>query len=491
LNGTDRRIAVGLFLLAFVAYAYFAGGGGWNQNAQLALTRAIVEQRTFAIDSWRGTTGDISEYGGHTYANKPPGLSLIAVPFYAAIYGLESLAGADVNAPLTAILNLWLVTLLTCGVCGALIPVLLYLQGRDVIGASRAEALSIALIFAFATYLFAYSTVLFAHVPSAMLMLLAFMLRERRPLLAGAAAGLAGLCFYVCIPAALILVAFSTSRRAALLMIAGGLPSGVLLGIYHLVCFGSPFATSVETSSAFTEPGAALGVMVAPRPVLLFALTLSAYRGLFYLSPVLLMALGGAVVMWRSGRLRREFCIIASLVALFLAFNISFNGWHGGSAIGPRYLLTVVPFLAIPMFFVTRTFRPLWIALAALSFAFNLLATAVNPLPSKMIDRPLDQYIIPLYVTGQLPASIPREPLWSWKVMLGHASVNRHTPDESYPYTKHAPGSAASDWASFNLGEIFLPGSPLSILPVVFWIAFGSTMLFRTARSDREATGKA
>jgi hypothetical protein len=490
LNGTDRRIAVGLFLLAFGAYAFFAGGGGWNQNAQLALTRAIVEQQTFAIDSWRDTTGDVSEYGGHTYANKPPGLSLIAVPFYAAIYGLESLAGADVNAPLTAILNLWLVTLLTCGVCGAVIPALLYLHGREAIGVSRSEALSIALIFAFATYIFAYSTVLFAHVPSAMLILLAFMLRDRRPLLAGVAAGLAGLCFYVCIPAAVILVAFSRSRRAALQMIAGGLPSGVILGVYHLICFGSPFATSVESSTAFTEPGAALGVMVAPRMALLFALTLSAYRGLFYLSPVLLMALAGAVAMWRSGRMRREFWIIASLITIFLAFNISFNGWHGGSAIGPRYLLTIVPFLAIPMCFAVRAFKPLWIALTALSFVFNLLATAVNPLPSKLIDRPLDQYVIPLYVTGHLPASIPREPLWSWKVMLGHVSVNRHTPDESYPYTKHAPNSAPSDWASFNLGEIFMPGSPLSIVPVVLWIAIGSATLFRVARRGANDAAK-
>ena len=35
---------------------YFFAGGGWNQNSQFDLTRAIVERHTFAIDAYAGNT---------------------------------------------------------------------------------------------------------------------------------------------------------------------------------------------------------------------------------------------------------------------------------------------------------------------------------------------------------------------------------------------------------------------------------------------------
>jgi hypothetical protein len=483
-GGTDRGMAIALFILGFVAYAFFAGGGGWNQNAHLALTRAIVEHGTLEIDAYREASGDLSYHAGHVYANKAPGLSFLAVPAYAVAYALERALDVDPSAPLTVIVNLWIVTTLTCGLAGSLIAPILFLYGRQSLGVSRAGALTVALCLMFGTYLFAYSTVLFAHVPSALFLLLAFVLRQRRPALAGVFAGVAGVCNYLCIPAALLLVLFSRSRRSALRIAAGGIGFGILLSLYHIVCFGSPFTSAVEASPAFTEGGAAFGVLVAPRLELLVAITLPQYRGLFYLSPVLLMAFAGAVVMWRRKEMRRELCLIAALVIGFAAFNISFNGWHGGGAIGPRYLLPIVPLLAIPMFFATAILRPLWLLLAVISCTFNLLATAVNPLPSKMIDRPLTGYIIPLYLTGHLPADTPPNPLWSWKAMLGFVSVNRQTPDELYPYTKHAPGSAASEWASFNLGELLLPGSRASIAFVVLWIVAGSGLLFRAARRE-------
>src|SRR5438270_5858737 len=88
-DDTHRRLAVGLFVLTFVAYAYFYGGGGWNQNANFDLTRAIVERHTFAIDAYYHNTGDISTHAGHIYANKAPGLSLLAAIPYAI--GLRSM----------------------------------------------------------------------------------------------------------------------------------------------------------------------------------------------------------------------------------------------------------------------------------------------------------------------------------------------------------------------------------------------------------------
>jgi hypothetical protein len=128
-GGTDRGMAIALFILGFVAYAFFAGGGGWNQNAHLALTRAIVEHGTLEIDAYRETSGDLSYHAGHVYANKAPGLSFLAVPAYAAAYALERALDVDPSAPLTVIVNLWIVTTLTCGLAGSLIAPILFLYG--------------------------------------------------------------------------------------------------------------------------------------------------------------------------------------------------------------------------------------------------------------------------------------------------------------------------------------------------------------------------
>lgn len=483
MNAADRKIAVGLFFVTFVAYAYFAGGGGWNQNAHFALTRAIVEERTLAIDTWRDTTGDVSYHAGHTYANKPPGLSLFGVAQYAAIVALAKARGIDLADPLVTILSLWLVTVMTCGLFGATIPPTLYVYARRKLSIGSVPAIFVALLMAFGTYLFAYSTVYFAHVVSAALLLLAFVLREERPLSSGIAIGAAALCNYLCIPAALILM---VSRRTGIArFIAGGVPFALLLAAYQLAAFGSPWTTSIDTMDPrFATKGALMGAIVLPDLTVLPAITISRYRGLFYLSPVLLLAIAGAIVMLRLRVFRRELAVITALFAFFVLFNLCFNGWHGGAAIGPRYILTVVPLLAIPMFFATGILRPLWITLAAISIVVNLVVTAVNPLPSRGIGDPIGSYALPLFFTGRLPPHTPAQPLWSWKVMLGHVSVNRQTPQEHYAYHKYPPGSVASEWASFNVGELLLPGSPWSVAPVVLWILGGSLAVLRIARRE-------
>ena len=101
----DRRIAEWLFLLAFFTAAYFYAGAGWNQNAALDLTRAIVERHTFAIDAYAANTGDVSYANGHVYANKAPALSFLAEVPYLLVhaFGVTSLAALGVTAPLSAV----------------------------------------------------------------------------------------------------------------------------------------------------------------------------------------------------------------------------------------------------------------------------------------------------------------------------------------------------------------------------------------------------
>ncbi len=435
---TDRRTAIALFVLALCPYCYFYGGWGANQEVNFALTRAIVEARTLHVDDFTVHEGDIAGgVGGHIYINKPPGLSVLGVVPYKiqrAVQRRGIITFAEFWRP-----NKMLVTIAVCGLCGALISPVLYLYGRRALGASRWSAVAAAIAVAFGTIVFAYSTMYFAHVPSALFLLLALTLLRDQPFLAGLAAGVAGACFFVSAIAALILIplAWHYAPRKAALFVAGGIPVAILLGIYQWICFGSPFTTPVERSASFTEKGLLLGVFGRLDPARLWGLTFSEYRGLFCTAPILLLAFVGAAFMAR--RHRAELLAIAAIVVAFFAIMVAFNGWHGGAAFGPRYLVPIIPLLAIPMMFADRA-RWVWLAVGIVSIAINLAATAVDPMPEPEVARPLTGYILPSLAKGRV--------------------------------------ALVQD--SGNLGElVFGKGNALSILPAALWIVGGSWWILR------------
>jgi hypothetical protein len=458
----DRRIAAALFVLALGPYVYFYGGWGANQEVNYALTRAIVEAHKLHIDDFTGREGDIAAgAGGHIFINKPPGLSALAVPSYYAQFRAQQRGWFTLSD--YWVMNKRLITIQICGVGGALIAPILYLYGRRRLGVSAWSAALVAICIAFGTIVFAYSTMFFAHVPSALFLLLAFVLLRDRPFFAGLAAGIAGACFFLSAIAAVILALLAWSYcswRKAALFVAGGIPVAAALAVYQWICFGSPFTTPVERSISFTDERLFLGVFGRPRLESLWGLTFSEYRGLFICSPVLLFAFAGAVVMIRRRRFLPELAAIAAIVALFFAVNSSFNGWHGGAAFGPRYLLPIVPLMAIPMMFVADRARWLWLAAGAVSIAINLAATAVDPMTLDGITRPITGYVLPNLVAHRVSPEA--------RALL-------------YPECKTlrcAPKKVSLTPDARNLGERWLgEGRATSLLPAMIWIIAGSGLL--------------
>src|SRR5438309_11552762 len=121
----DRQLALWLFLLTFVTYAYFQAGGGWNQNSQFDLTRAIVERRTFAIDAYASNTGDVSRGAGHVYSNKSPALSWIAAIPYAILFAMNHSDSIE-----AIILNTYILTALCVALACTILAWMLYRYAR-------------------------------------------------------------------------------------------------------------------------------------------------------------------------------------------------------------------------------------------------------------------------------------------------------------------------------------------------------------------------
>jgi hypothetical protein len=436
-----------VFLTLLFSYSYFFGGSGFNQNATFDLTRALVEQRVLHIDDYAANTADVSFHAGHTYSNKAPGLAFAAAVPYAVFYAVH---GPPRNA-IDLNIALYLCTVATCGVSGALIGVLLAGVARG-----RGAPFDIALLVGLGTPLFAYSTMLFAHMPAALLVLVSYLLLERqKPALAGLAMGAAVFVNYLCAPLALVFLV-----RGRLKYLLGGLPFAVALAAYQYAAFGSPFRTAIATTNpAFLEESRWMGVFALPRLDALWGITFSPFRGLFYIAPVLLVAVIGIVR-------RREWTILVATALTFLV-NASFNGWHGGYSVGPRYVLTVVPLLALGLIEMHGRLRLLTNVLAAVSLLFNFAVTAVDPQPPDILRDPIGRYALPSLFTGRAVGD--EKTPWLADFHTGHTSTNRVAADELLQFRRHRPGSPESEWASFNLGELLTgPGSLLSVVP---WLA--------------------
>jgi hypothetical protein len=473
MSRTDRRVSEWLFFVTFAAYSYFHAGGGWNQNAFFDLTRAIVERHTFAIDAYAPNTGDTSFGNGHVYANKTPALAWIAAPLYWSLHAIEVRRGIDVSDIHVVTINAYICTLFAVALPTALVPALLYLLARRRRFDATWSAI-VALAVALATQLFPFATIFMIHAPSALLLFVA--LTSERRSLAGMAAGLATAMNYLCA----IGLLFVFVRRKDWKFAAGTLLPLAALAAYQLVCFGGIFTPSVaKTSTRFLQSGAAMGLLTLPTPASVWGVTFSSYRGVFFFAPLLLVAFFGFAAWWRDKPFECAAALLA-IVALF-AFNVSFNGWEAGFSIGGRYLVPLIPLFGIAILYARRV--TLTIFLAAISFALNFTAAAVDVQPSGTIPRPVTQYLLPLLIHGHFSPEVPITPPWSAATFTGHTSVNRLTYDEPVVFSRHPPGSVASEWTSFNLGEPLTgAGDPRSLIPITLLLVAGVVAIGRLSR---------
>jgi len=156
----------------------------------------------------------------------------------------------------------------------------------------------------------------------------------------------------------------------------GGLSVALLLGAYNAYAFGSPFRTGY---------GAEANDWSTPLWVGLSGILFSPGHGLLMYSPVLLLAVVGAWIVWRrpapeetAGRCSYftlgRYLSLACLVQLLLMSH--WWAWHGGNAYNQRMLQEVHPFLILLVGFALRRYQSsrLFVALliVAALWAFQL-----------------------------------------------------------------------------------------------------------------------
>jgi hypothetical protein len=374
-----------------LSYATSIQNFSWNQTSHFDLLQALYHEQT-TIDPYQTNTGDKVYYHGHWYSARAPGLALFVLPWYTALravdaerwaYGSPAQPGDD---ELVYLVGLW----------GAVLPGLLLLvlvwgaAERLQPGFGAAAAVTLGL----GTMALALSTLLFSHIFTAFLGFAAFtlLMRERDGPPRAWLAGAAGLCIGYAIsseyPLALlggVLGLYLLSRRDALtplwaLRRGGAYLAGILVGIVPLALYNLAAFHSLTHVAYANVPRQHRGFFGITAPSLRVAATLLGdSRGLLTLAPVLVMGALGTVALYRRGR-RAEALAIGGVCLCYLTYNSGYYLPFGGAFMGPRFLATTLPFLALPLAIAFERWPGPTIALAAASIVCAVIATITHPL---------------------------------------------------------------------------------------------------------------
>ena len=175
---------------------------------------------------------------------------------------------------------------------------------------------------------------------------------------------------------------------------AGGLLAVAPLLWYNAQVFGHPLTTGYQ-HHATAKFAAAHAVGVAgigpPDPIVMLAMTVHPLMGIFWQSPVLLLAVPGWMTMWKRGW-RAEACLAFAVCVSYLALMSGYYDWSGGLSYTPRHLIPLFAVFAIPLAFVPQRWMALGWCLAAISIAQHLIAVAGRwEYMFRMIRRTLDE----------------------------------------------------------------------------------------------------
>lgn len=424
----DRKTLWGLFILLGTIFAtisvqhYRNDIHPANESARIYAAWAIVDHHTVALDpvfdeilpSWRSSgrppNRDVAVANNRYLLDKAPGVTFLAIPIVAVM----RLVGARPDFATTA----WILTLLLAAVPSAIFVVFAI---NRMGGRFQGFALAAGLI---ATPWLVYAGLLFGHALAASLVgLAAFMTLGsmdrtagdphywRNAFLGGFFAGFAVLTEY---PTAFMVVALAialatdgTRRHRLIPMVLGGTIPALMLMAWNQTCFGGPFNLSygfkaADDFAAICAQGA-WGIS-APSLDRLWALTFSPSRGIFFAAPWLLsapVAIAALILRKEDATAWKVFLVTGGIgYAIFISGFVDFMG---GSAMGPRHLLPVIPVFAIAIaraMPVNGTLASLMLGTVLSSYAFSAISALGWPYHPESIANPTFDLALPVMIEG-------------------------------------------------------------------------------------------
>jgi hypothetical protein len=496
------RTCAALFVVLLASSAYFVQGIGPNQYARMDLVWAMVDQRTFSIDSFAGNTMDKSWKDGHYYSDKAPGLSFASIPPYLASKAVGWPRPDRIPTVMHAM------TVAVVGVTSAVAAVLFFLT-LTAIGVSRLWAATATAGWVLGTNAFGYLTMYYAHQFVGALLASSFALLHaskeggwaRRASwtvpVAGALGSWAAVSEFPAAIAGLLLFAYGArvlGLRRMLPFAAAAVPPVLLLLAYNACAFGSPFVMGYgvlvikEVKHAMDQGVFGVGL---PRWRPLLEILFGEARGLLPLSPFLVLAVPGAVRMAKDPKLRAEAWLAIAVTVYFVLLNAGYAFWYGGRSMGPRHVVPMLPFtvmLAAKGFEAASSLRRPFgrvaggacALLVAASIATCTMVVAVEP------ELDTERFLVPPHPDmALLDMSHPLRAFVFPLFVRGYLSVKGVAPSGGIGLAYTAKGH---EWDAFNLGEAMGLKGLASLAPLMTLWALCAVVIAMADRGKARST---
>ncbi|MCI0414416.1 hypothetical protein L0222_16695 [bacterium] len=413
-----------------------------NELSRLLLTSAIVDDHSISIDEAIKRFGDPQDkasFNGHFYSDKAIGASLSGIPAFLLLRMFELLTGLKFSAQMA----IYWVRVFTITIPAILFAFVLSRFWRRLKPDSKYIP-HFLFLHLFGTIAFTYSSLLVSHyllgisLFGSAFFLNQYRLQQDRPvkciLLSGSLAGASLLMeFPAAVPVAVICVfAVMTLRnvRKVSYFALPIVPFVVLILGYNYLIFSNPWdvtykhMTHPEHMTHHVEGLAGIGF---PKLEALHGLLFSRHHGLFFISPFLLLSVGGfyrmlATETWTLLS-KLSICIVLTTILTYSAFYNWIAGWN----FGPRYLTPVVPFLSTAVFYYgdelmqkSSLHRTVVAAAGIWSVLCATAGTITFPFPPTNLLDPLFFLNFPLLFHGATGKNLAGNP-WFFFVLLGCA----------------------------------------------------------------------
>jgi hypothetical protein len=229
---------------------------------------------------------------------------------------------------------------------------------------------------------------------------------------------------YALLPVGILVLLYAASvvgwrPRLLAAAAAGGLGPSIATAIYHDICWGSPFKTSVGflANPAFlaNQSQGLFGIVGMTRESM-FGILLSPSQGLLFFAPISILALIAAIAACIRSKYKRIAILSASVAILMIVYVGSLINWYGGWTVGPRYATAMVPFLIFSLGLAwqasspaTRRFVvPIAAGLGVASVLITTLTSVLFPHLPPDYKNPFFELILPLWRDAITPHSLGR-----------------------------------------------------------------------------------
>ena len=342
---------------------------GWDGNTYFALTRSIIFDGDLILDNECNACFLSKGVGNHYYSGHFPGLSFFAIPFFliGGKYGI-----AFVNIIVSSFLIVTIYKLCSFYVRATL-------------------SFWISILMAFCTMIWIYSNTFFTEPLAGFLLTLGILLtkrsienkNEKESIFAGLATGYAVFVRPLSLLPALFLIFYFIGKKMNRLSVLYTLAfaiSLIPLGIYDLICFGSPFRTGYHSIIYPTGPESYNEVTGRWNAPLYYPGIIGIFfdpvHGLFLGAPIFILSILGFYYLYKEEKLDTLLFVI-----LFLSTTLIYAHWwmwYGGYCFSSRNCYTVIPILSVPLASLINKwwhknwlYKILFIFLAIVSFLFT------------------------------------------------------------------------------------------------------------------------